>query len=56
MNRSVSRRAILRGAGVALTLPWLESLAPKEALAQEVVLTDGRTVTVDLSAAVDVPG
>jgi hypothetical protein len=28
MNRNVSRRLVLRGAGVALTLPWLESLLP----------------------------
>ncbi len=29
-----SRRAVLRGAGVALALPFLESLAPRRALAQ----------------------
>lgn len=29
-----SRRTLLRGAGVALTLPWLESLAPRAARAQ----------------------
>ncbi|HET6280825.1 MAG TPA: DUF1552 domain-containing protein [Polyangia bacterium] len=34
MNRSVSRRTFLRGAGVALSLPWLESLAPRGAWAQ----------------------
>jgi hypothetical protein len=34
----ISRRTILRGAGVALSLPWLESLAPKTALAQEAVV------------------
>ena len=33
MNRVFSRRNILRGAGVALALPWLESLAPKAARA-----------------------
>ena len=37
MNRMFSRRTILRGAGVALALPWLESLAPRSALAQAVV-------------------
>src|SRR6266478_1224916 len=37
MNRFVSRRTILRGAGVGLALPWLESLAPKLAMAQDVV-------------------
>lgn len=31
MNRIVSRRLVLRGAGVALTLPWLESLLPTKA-------------------------
>jgi Protein of unknown function (DUF1552) len=30
----VSRRTILRGAGVALALPWLESLAPRRARGQ----------------------
>jgi Protein of unknown function (DUF1552) len=35
MNRFASRRTILRGAGVALALPWLESLAPKLARAQD---------------------
>ena len=35
MNRVASRRTILRGAGVALVLPWLESLAPKLAWAQD---------------------
>jgi hypothetical protein len=34
MKRTVSRRDVLRGAGVALTLPWLESLAPRAARAQ----------------------
>ena len=34
MKRILSRRAILRGAGVALTLPWMESLVPKAARAQ----------------------
>jgi len=34
ISRSVSRRALLRGAGVALALPWMESLAPRGALAQ----------------------
>jgi len=33
MNRLVSRRNVLRGTGVALTLPWMESLAPKVARA-----------------------
>ena len=28
INRFLSRRLVLRGAGVALTLPWLESLLP----------------------------
>jgi Protein of unknown function (DUF1552) len=31
---TLSRRTVLRGAGVALTLPWLESLAPRSAGAQ----------------------
>jgi hypothetical protein len=30
----LSRRNVLRGAGVALALPWLESLAPRVARAQ----------------------
>lgn len=34
--RALSRRTVLRGAGVALTLPWLESLQPREARAQAV--------------------
>lgn len=37
MNRIFSRRTILRGAGVALTLPWLESLQPKNARAADVL-------------------
>jgi hypothetical protein len=32
----LSRRVFLRGAGVALALPWLESLAPRRARAQQV--------------------
>jgi hypothetical protein len=36
MNRLINRRTVLRGAGVALTLPWLASLAPREASAQAV--------------------
>ncbi len=35
-GRAFSRRNLLRGAGVALTLPWLESLAPRLAGAQAV--------------------
>jgi Protein of unknown function (DUF1552) len=34
VTRLVSRRALLRGAGVALSLPWLESLAPRQLRAQ----------------------
>jgi hypothetical protein len=34
MNRLFSRRNVLRGAGVCLALPWLESLAPRGAHAQ----------------------
>ena len=34
MSRQLSRRALLRGAGVALSLPWLESLAPRQLRAQ----------------------
>ena len=33
MKNSFSRRTILRGAGVALALPWLESLMPRSATA-----------------------
>lgn len=32
---SISRRAVLRGAGVALSVPWLEALAPKAARAAD---------------------
>jgi len=32
--RALSRRHVLRGAGVALALPWLESLAPRRARGQ----------------------
>jgi hypothetical protein len=34
MGKLISRRNVLRGAGVCLALPWLESLAPSGALAQ----------------------
>ncbi|HVR64516.1 MAG TPA: hypothetical protein VMU50_21595, partial [Polyangia bacterium] len=34
MKRSLARRTFLRGAGVALSMPWMESLAPRGALAQ----------------------
>jgi Protein of unknown function (DUF1552) len=34
MKKILSRRNVLRGAGVALSLPWLESLAPREARGQ----------------------
>jgi hypothetical protein len=34
MIRPLTRRNVLRGAGVALALPWLESLAPRAARAQ----------------------
>lgn len=35
MSRYPTRRTILRGAGVALALPWLESLAPRAVRAQD---------------------
>ena len=35
MTNSISRRTILRGAGVALTLPWMESLLPRTASAAD---------------------
>jgi hypothetical protein len=34
-NFSLSRRAILRGAGAALALPWLEAMLPRMARAQQ---------------------
>ncbi len=34
MEREISRRTLLKGAGVAMALPWLESLAPISAFAQ----------------------
>ncbi|HXK18606.1 MAG TPA: DUF1552 domain-containing protein, partial [Polyangiaceae bacterium] len=34
VGSAISRRHVLTGAGVALTLPWLESLAPRRAEAQ----------------------
>jgi hypothetical protein len=34
VTRTLSRRALLRGAGVALALPWLESLSPRAVHAQ----------------------
>lgn len=34
MSRLFSRRNVLRGAGVCLALPWLETLAPRGAFAQ----------------------
>jgi hypothetical protein len=34
VTRVLSRRAVLRGVGVALTLPWLESLVPRTLRAQ----------------------
>ena len=48
MNRFVSRRNILRGAGVALTLPWLESLAPKLAFAQDASVVRRRYMPIYL--------
>ncbi|WP_437538102.1 DUF1552 domain-containing protein [Sorangium sp. So ce726] len=35
MKRRLSRRALLRGAGVCLALPWLESVSPRGARAGE---------------------
>lgn len=37
MIRPLTRRNVLRGAGVALALPWLESLSPRAARAQVAV-------------------
>ena len=34
MTRSLTRRKVLAGAGVALALPWLESLSPRQSPAQ----------------------
>jgi hypothetical protein len=36
MKTMISRRNVLRGAGIALTLPWMESLVPREARGQAV--------------------
>ncbi|HVJ19965.1 MAG TPA: DUF1552 domain-containing protein [Polyangiaceae bacterium] len=38
LKRPFSRRNLLRGAGVALTLPWMESLVPRAARAQAATL------------------
>ena len=48
MNRAVSRRAILRGAGVVLALPWLESLAPRSAWAQDAGIVRKRYMPIYL--------
>ncbi|HVJ21763.1 MAG TPA: DUF1552 domain-containing protein [Polyangiaceae bacterium] len=37
MKRLLNRRTLLRGAGITLALPWMESLAPKAARAQAAV-------------------
>jgi len=34
-RRAITRRTVLRGAGIALALPWLEAMAPLGALARE---------------------
>lgn len=34
MKKSLSRRTLLRGTGIALALPWMESLMPRRARAQ----------------------
>jgi hypothetical protein len=47
MSRSISRRALLRGAGVTLSLPWLESLAPR-ALRAEAAETPRRFLPIYL--------
>ena len=47
MTRMLSRRAVLRGVGVALTLPWLESLAPR-ALRAEAAETPRRFLPIFL--------
>ncbi len=35
MNQRISRRTMLRGAGVAMALPWLESMTPRSRAAQK---------------------
>ena len=32
MSRRISRRTVLRGAGVAVCLPWLEAMMPRTAV------------------------
>ena len=46
MKKILSRRNVLRGAGVALSLPWLESLAPREAHGQAAASAIKRFVPV----------
>jgi len=46
MNRFVSRRLVLRGAGVALTLPWLESLLPTKAAQAQAVTPPKRYMPI----------
>ncbi|HTM46975.1 MAG TPA: DUF1552 domain-containing protein [Polyangiaceae bacterium] len=46
MKKMLSRRNVLRGAGVALALPWLESLAPRPARAQAAAAAPKRFVFI----------
>ncbi len=48
MNQILSRRLVLRGAGVALTLPWLESLLPTKAAQAQVSSSPKRYLPVYL--------
>ena len=48
MIRAFTRRGLLCGAGVALALPWLESLSPRRSRAQAAELP--RALSADLSA------
>src|SRR5258706_13442534 len=48
MNRFVSRRLVLRGAGVACTLPWLESLLPTKSAQAQAVAAPKRYMPVFL--------
>jgi hypothetical protein len=45
-RKTCSRRAVLKGAGVALALPWLEALAPRVTRAQAPTLAPTRYVAL----------
>ncbi|MFO1000620.1 MAG: DUF1552 domain-containing protein [Planctomycetaceae bacterium] len=55
VSNHICRRSLLRGAGVTLTLPWLEAMQPRSSRAAEVVEPPRRMICINTTLGLHTP-